>query len=172
LLWSVKNPTGTVNMTDSENQSSEPLPFENYPHKGRNLLGRVRGDTCRHGYGLQLIKLTGQTKCAYCGIDLTEIYENWLNMALDHVIPHSACKSWGLPREWREDYSNRVLCCTTCNTFGNRYTSKGIKRPTTLEEFYNLRDIIFVERKKLVLERHREERAFFEQQLRTTRVDI
>ena len=24
----------------------------------------------------------------------------------------------GLPEDWREDYSNRVLCCTACNTFG------------------------------------------------------
>lgn len=144
-----------------------PLPFDNYPDNGRKLLGQARGDNCRHGYGLHFIKLTRQTTCAYCGIDLTQIYENWLNMALDHVIPQSVCNAWGIPEEWREDYSNRVLCCTTCNTFGNRYTPKDFKCPTTLEEFHNLRDAIFIERKRRILERHEKERAFFEKELRT-----
>jgi hypothetical protein len=117
---------------------------------------------CRHGYGLRFMQLTGQTGCATCGLNLAGKYENWLNMALDHVIPTSACLAWDIPDEWREDYSNRVLCCTTCNTFGNRYAPQGCRRPTTLEEFYEVRDAIFLERKRQILQRHAEERAFFE----------
>ncbi len=148
-----------------DNFSLEPLPFESYPDKGRKLLGRVSGDNCRHTYGLKFMRLTGLTKCAYCGISLGEAYENWLNMALDHVIPHSTCLAWQVPAEWREDYSNRVLSCTTCNTFGNRYNPQNLNPPSTLEEFYKLRDIIFIERKHQILERHRQERDFFEKKL-------
>ncbi|MHB8114336.1 MAG: HNH endonuclease [Bellilinea sp.] len=143
----------------------EPLPFESYPDKGRKLLGHVSGDNCRHTYGLKFMRLTGLTKCAYCGISLGEAYENWLNMALDHVIPHSTCLAWQVPVEWREDYSNRVLSCTTCNTFGNRYSPQNMNPPSTLEEFYKLRDIIFIERKRQILERHCQERDFFEKKL-------
>lgn len=145
-----------------DQQGTEPLPFESYPQHGRSLLGQVRGDNCRHGYGLRHMKLTGQTRCAYCGMDLMGVYENWLNMALDHVVPYNVCQMWNVPREWSEDYSNRVLSCTTCNTFGNRYVPKDFQLPTTLEEFYRLRDAIFVERQRLIRKRHQQERAFFE----------
>ena len=138
------------------------LPFATYPHEGRKLLGLVSGSTCRYGYGLKFQQLTGQGDCAYCGMSLVGMYENWLTMALDHVIPNSVCKSLGLPEEWNQDYSNRVLCCTACNTFGNRYKPKSTSIPGTLEEFYDLRDRVFVERKALILERHKKERAFFE----------
>jgi hypothetical protein len=77
-------------------------------------------------------------------------YETWLNMALDHVVPYNVCQRLNVPKEWREDYSNRVLSCTTCNTFGNRYVPKDFQPPTTLEEFYVLRDKIFIERRRLI----------------------
>ncbi len=151
-------------MNENVLQTSELLPFHNYPDCGRKLLGRVAGDSCRHGYGLTFIRLTGQTKCAYCGLDLAASYVNWLTLALDHVLPHSTCLAWNLPEDWREDFSNRVLCCTTCNTFGNRYKPTGYQCPTTLVEFYNVRDAIFVERKRKILLRQEEERAFFDKQ--------
>lgn len=83
-------------------------------------------------------------------------------MALDHVIPDNVCKAWHLPEEWTQDNSNRVLCCTACNTFGNQYRPSNMKVPTSLEEFFYVRDQVFVERKALILERHKKERAFFE----------
>lgn len=146
-------------------QYSDPLPFDYYPFLGRRLLGRVSGDNCRHGYGLKFMQLTRQTKCAYCGLDLVATYENWLTLALDHVVPHNVCLAWGLSEDWREDFSNRILCCTTCNTFGNRYSPTGLQRPSTLEEFYILRDAIFVERRRNIIDRHRQERTFFERKL-------
>jgi hypothetical protein len=93
---------------------------------------------------------------------MAETYENWLTMALDHVIPHSTCLAWELPDEWREEQSNRGLCCATCNTFGNRYAPLEFERPSTLDEFFDIRDAIFVERKRIILERHRIERAFYD----------
>jgi 5-methylcytosine-specific restriction endonuclease McrA len=158
-----KQVKGPTTMSNSIIQNPEPVPFESYPYRGRRLLGRVTGDNCRHGYGLKFMRLTGQTKCAYCGLDLVTTYENWLTMALDHVVPHSTCLTWELSEDWREDYSNRVLCCATCNTFGNRYTPEGFQSPSTLEEFYDLRDAIFVERRGNIINKHKEEHAFFDQ---------
>ncbi len=148
------------------------LPFTNYPYQGRRRLGKVSGSNCRHEYGLRFQQRTGQTHCAYCGLNLVESYENWLTMALDHVVPDSVCRKWGVPNDWKDDYSNRVLCCTACNTFGNRYTPGIEAHPTTLEEFYDLRDKIFAERKAMILERHGQERTFFEQKQWTRIIPI
>ncbi len=142
-------------------QNFEFTPFTSYPDHGRKLLGRISGGNCRHGYGFKFMKLTGQTRCAYCDLDLVAEYENWLTMALDHVVPKSACMAWNLAVEWTEDYSNLVLCCTACNTFGNRYTPVDFSCPSTLEEFYILRDAIFIERRKNILRKQEEEHSFF-----------
>jgi hypothetical protein len=149
-------------MSDYDLHDSEQLPFKNYPNQGQKLLGHLSGDTCRHGYGLKFMQLTGQTHCAYCDMDMTATYENWLTMALDHVVPNSLCKEWEIPDDWREDASNRVLCCAACNGFANRYVPDGIQRPETLEEFYALRDSIFRKRREIILDKHKTEREFFD----------
>lgn len=141
------------------------LPFVDYPNQHRTLTGPVSGANCRHEYGLKFMQKTRQTKCAYCGLDIAGVYENWLNMALDHVVPVGVCQELKIPVEWRDDHSNRVLSCAACNGFENRYSPKNAAFPITLEEFYVLRDAIFVERKKLILEKHAQERAFYQQKL-------
>ena len=146
------------------------LPFIEYPNQGRILLGIVAGANCRHEYGLRFQQRTGQYRCAYCDHNLVENYKDWLTMALDHVVPDSVCKAWGIPYEWKEDYSNRVLCCTACNTFGNRYTAKNYSCPTTLDAFYDIRDRIFLDRKAIIKTKHQAEEAFFAQQLWKQRV--
>ena len=130
------------------------LPFEAYPQQGRTLLGRVKGANCRHEYGLQFMQKTGQSACAYCGLDFAASYENWLEMALDHVVPVSVCKYFSLPVDWTEDCSNRVLACAACNGFDNRY-KQAIEEvcPQSLAEFFNMRDRIFAERKSRVADR-------------------
>jgi hypothetical protein len=149
-------------MSEVSSQNEQPLPFTSYPQHGCALLGRTSKGNCRHGYGLKFIRLTKQSRCAYCGLDLLSEYENWLNMALDHVVPRNACLEWDLPEDWCEDYSNRVLCCAACNTFRNRYTPyQDFERPVTLEQFYDLRDAIFLQRKALIKQKHTEEREFF-----------
>jgi len=141
-------------------------PFDSYPHGGRALLGRVKGANCRREYGLRFMQVTGQTACAYCGLDFAAAYENWLQMALDHVVPSSVCKGFSLPDEWADDSSNKVLACAACNGFDNRYrVSVQAECPLTLEAFYALRDRIFAERKARIAERHRTEREFFERRL-------
>ena len=138
-------------------------PFDDYPGAGRTLIGIVKGANCRHEYGLQFMRKTGQTRCAYCKADFASCYETWLTMALDHVVPASVCVEWGLPVEWREDCANRVLACAACNSFRNRYKPPARQPvPNTLEAFFALRDKVFAERKELILKRHEEERSFFE----------
>lgn len=138
------------------------LPFDLYPSGGRQLLGMPRGANARHEYGLKLMQLTGQRCCAYCDADLTATYQMWLTLVLDHVIPVKLCKSTHIPGKWCWDYSNAVLACAACNGFCNRYSPTfNIVPPDTLEAFYELRDKIFVERKKLIAARHEEERQFF-----------
>src|SRR5262249_36557075 len=126
------------------------------------LLGKVVGANCRHEYGLKFMRITAQTKCAYCGHDFAASYENWLHMALDHVVPKSVCVGFGLGSEWVEDCANKALACTACNGFDNRYKpSPHIACPLSLGEFFNLRDRIFAERKTTILRKHNEERQFF-----------
>ena len=138
-------------------------PFDDYPGAGRTLIGIVKGANCRHEYGLQFMRKTGQTKCAYCQLDFASCYKTWLTMALDHVIPASVCVKWGVPAEWREDCANKVLACAACNAFRNRYKpASGKSVPDTLEAFLALRDRVFAERKNLIIERHKDEKAFFD----------
>ena len=137
------------------------MPFDSYPQRGRVLLGTIRGSNCRKGYGLKFMRITGQTNCAYCQMDLTEAYENWLQMALDHVVPRSVCLGYSLSDDWTHDASNLVLACAACNGFGNRYKPhKTTQYPTSLEAFYDLRDQIFAERSENIRTKHDSERAF------------
>jgi hypothetical protein len=141
------------------------LPFNTYPYGGRKLLGKLHGTTCRRGYGLDFMKKTGQHSCAYCGRDFSQSYENWLSMALDHVVPTSVCKGWGLDKTWTDDCVNKVLACAACNGFDNRYMPT-VERvcPQSLDVFFDVRDRIFLERKELIRKSHEEELAFFLEQ--------
>jgi hypothetical protein len=136
------------------------LPFESYPNRGRQLLGKRAGGNSRHIYGLALQRLTGATRCAYCDVSLIDTYEHWLSMSVDHVIPSTAGKACGIPEQWLADYSNTVLCCAACNGFRNRYQVNAC--PTTLDDFFDLRDRIFLERKAALLKSHERERAYYE----------
>lgn len=138
-------------------------PFDEYPGSGRELIGRVSGANCRHEYGLQFMRNTGQTTCAYCGADFAGSYETWLTMALDHVVPTSVCRKLGIPDEWADDCANKVLACAACNSFGNRYVpTDSPPKPIGLDDFLALRDRVFAERKEIIGRRHQSERAFFD----------
>jgi hypothetical protein len=142
------------------------MPFDSYPSHGRARLGRIGGGNCRRGYGLKFMQRTGQTHCAYCGIDLTGSYENWLQMAIDHVVPVSVCKSLSIPDDWAHDASNGALACAACNGFANRFgLPVDAERPRSLQAFCRLRDSIFAERKALIADRHDGERAFYGRRL-------
>ena len=142
-------------------------PFDSYPSGGRILLGRVEGvgRGTRRTSGQQFMKRTGQLRCAYCDLDLVHSFENWLQMALDHVVPKQVCKEFSLPNEWVEDYTNRVLACGACNVFDNQYKPPiETACPRSLEDFYDLRDRIFKDRKLRIAERRNNEKAVFETQ--------
>ncbi len=109
------------------------------------------------------MRLTGAKNCAYCGLDLTARFEDWLTGVLDHGVPVSVCKKMGIDLSWVWNYSNTVLTCGACNGFCNRYKPKAdCIVPTTITEFYDLRDKIFLERRELIRARRAAELTYFE----------
>ena len=108
------------------------------------------------------MRKTGQTRCAYCGADFAASYETWLTMALDHVIPVSVCSALGIHTDWQEDITNKALACAARNSFRNRYKPPADGScPKTQDDFFDLRDRVFAERKEAIRQRHDSERAFF-----------
>ena len=141
------------------------LIFDNYPELENSLLSRWTGEAnARHGYSLELQKLSGQDSCAYCGTNLVDTFEHWLLLSSGHVIPSSVCKQWGIPYEWQESLSNLVICCSACNGFDNRYSPTWKENPDdwTVGRFKSLRERVFVERRERILKRREEEVRFYE----------
>ncbi|MGA2263276.1 MAG: hypothetical protein ABSH28_17810 [Acidobacteriota bacterium] len=139
------------------------LPFLAYPGRGRRLLGQQAGANCRHDYGLTFARITGITNCSYCGVDLRSDYRAWLAVALDHAVPASVCRDLGIPVNWANDYANRVLACSACNSFDNRYRlTFVVGAPATLDEFFDLRDKVFQDRVGRIRACHDRERRFYE----------
>jgi hypothetical protein len=142
------------------------MPFDSYPGEGRVPLGRIAGSNCRRGYGMTFIQVTGQTTCAYCGLDLVACFQAFLQMAIDHVVPKNVCRSLSLPDEWVEDCINKVLACWACNGFDNRFAvEESCACPRTLEAFCELRDRIFAERKARIAVCRKKEEEFFNRRL-------
>ena len=126
-------------------------PFDSYPTDEKRLERPKLANTRRED-GPRLRKLTGQTACAYCGLELFDNYLHWLLLSIDHVIPRGEARKLGIPDDWSESFSNTVLCCSGCNGFDNRYPVpvELARRPATWEEFLQLRDAIFKERSERV----------------------
>jgi hypothetical protein len=140
-------------------------PFDSHPQGGRILLGRLSGGNARWEYGLRLQRLTGQTSCAWCAVDLIADYYRWLLLSVDHVVPTSEARRLGIPQQFSGDFLNLVIACGGCNGFDNQYRStRGPKPAWTLDEFVALRDAIFLERKYRIAERRAREMTFFETQ--------
>ena len=119
----------------------------------------------RRGYGRNL--LIDEGTCAYCGTDLTNCYESWLRMTVDHVVPLGVCEDENIPKEFTWDRANLILACAACNGFANRYRPDfEISRPITPESFFDFRDKIFAKRKERIAEKHKDERLFFESNVR------
>lgn len=139
-------------------KESGELPFVRYRGGGRTLLGGpALGDgSSRHGYGLPVLVECGHD-CVYCGRALGELYENWLDFSIDHVIPTNAVKL-GYRKEWVNDLINLVTACRACNEFLNRYKVDDAP-PADLEGFCSLRDRHFLDKKSWVLTRHEHERV-------------
>lgn len=139
-------------------------PFDSFPEGGRTRLGvpRPGNASCRAGYGKALQQLTGQTACAYCGVDLTADYYRWLLLTVDHVVPRGYGASAGIPREFIEDAFNLVIACSGCNGFANLYKWKGeTPEEWTDASFADVRDRVFVERKAAIDARREREKEVF-----------
>jgi hypothetical protein len=92
-----------------------------------------------------------------------DTFEHWLLMSIDHVLPISEARRLGVPQRFVEDAINRVLCCSGCNGFDNRYRSSALAQPTwEFHEFLDLRDQIFIDRRRLIADRRRSEMTLFQ----------
>lgn len=139
-------------------------PFDSFPDGGKKRLGipKPGNASCRTGYGKSVQHLTGQTACAYCGVDLTTDYYRWLLLTVDHVVPRGVGTTAEIPTEFIEDAFNLVIACGGCNGFANHYKWKGEIPPEwTDETFMELRDRIFQERKQAIEIRREKELALF-----------
>jgi 5-methylcytosine-specific restriction endonuclease McrA len=140
------------------------MPFDRYPDNGKKLLPVPNRANTRREDAPKLQRLTGQTACAYCGVDLIGEYYRWLLTSLDHVIPTSEGRKLGIPEDWCESFSNTVICCGGCNGFDNRFkiTSEGRRSSWKLQQFFALRDRVFADRRERIRERRDDEIRFFE----------
>jgi hypothetical protein len=140
-------------------------PFDNFPRAGRELLGRpIAGNgSSRTGYGLSHQRITSQSGCAYCGVDLTGDYYRWLLLTVDHVVPAGEAIRLGVPESFYQDAINLVLACSGCNGFLNRYRCDAeTSLDWSLEQLVTLRDKVFEDRHKLIAARRNQEVALFE----------
>jgi len=135
------------------------LPFAYYPGGGEELLGRSRGSSFLWEYGYEYVKVTNPVlACVYCSFNGSQRHLRGCDpltlLRLDHVIPWRRAEKARIPAEWFNDFSSHVLACKTCNSLCNRYNPLILPmRPWTLNAFFRLRDRIFLERRKLILER-------------------
>jgi hypothetical protein len=126
----------------------------------RSAQGRAKwGDgTARGGYGVQVFARDNY-RCRYCGYDMGSTYRGWLQLSVDHVVPAHMAKL-GYAKDLIEDMANLVTCCRSCNDFGNRYVVAD-PFPGDGEQFFNLRDRVFVQRRgRIALAHLREQERY------------
>lgn len=138
--------------------------FDSYPEWRDDIPQRLHGAQCRTGYGAELQRLTGQTRCAYCGMDLVDTFDHWLLLTVDHVIPLSTASGKSAKwKPWLASIHNLVIACSACNGFANRFRPEVGGPPQTYDDFRSVRDRVFVCRKRLVCERRgREHQSYGE----------
>ncbi len=132
-----------LRQVSSRRTSSDPTPF------GSRGPERVRTR------GASLLRL----RCAYCGLNLGE-FEGWLQLSVDHVIPQQMV-ALGYPAEWVLDEANVVACCARAIDL-SRPPSDHRRSRRRVEEFFDVRDRVFAERRERILERRDVERRWFD----------
>lgn len=117
--------------------------------------------TARHGYGVPVFQRDGYA-CVYCEFDMLASYRAWLELSVDHVVPHQMINH-GYREEWIEDRANFVTCCRSCNEFGNRFRFDD-PPPASEAAFFDLRDRVFVQRRARLALAHAQEQLIYEKQ--------
>lgn len=140
-------------------------PFDNYPEGGATILKKMGRNNARREDGLWLMLEAEQKTCVYCEISLVDDYYHWLLLNVGHVISPGECARLGIPTDWHHSFSNAVLTCSGCNTIDSVYQIEWQEpqkaQDWTAQQFIDLRDRVFEERKKRILERRDGEVSFF-----------
>jgi hypothetical protein len=131
------------------------LPFSVYPGGGRELLDPPSGTGARKGYARDILRWCGY-QCVYCDLGM-RASSGWLQLSVDPVVPQQVV-GMGFPREWVRSAANLVACCRACNDLFNQ--DRLVEAvPSMLEEFFDLRDAIYLQRRSRILARRAEERS-------------
>lgn len=112
------------------------------------------GESLR-GYAYEIHK-RDNFRCVYCGVDGKESFDVWLTLTVDHLLPK------GHPH--RDDADYVVTACAFCNVAENRYFDKAQKLGLTFDK--RTRDELVEQRRKFVLDRREEFRAFWERDVK------
>ena len=142
------------------------LPLSHYEKSAELSPPRSTGiANCRLGYGIPIIEHWGPS-CAYCGKDLLESYDAWLDLSVDHIVPVCMLKQWGSEcQSWIGSIANLVPCCRACNEFLNGYRIAD-KTPPDGVAFLELRKRVLAEKRELALRRHQQELKAYASRLR------
>jgi 5-methylcytosine-specific restriction endonuclease McrA len=111
-------------------------------------------DDSLRGYGFK-IYLRDNFKCRYCGADGTKLFETWLTLSCDHLLPK------GHPNRDNSDYI--VTACNFCNTADNHYFEHAAKRGLTFDG--KTPDELVAQRLPYVEKVRQQYRAFWEQEV-------
>ena len=141
------------------------LPFDAYQDAGRKAGVRLKGEVTRREDAPRLIKYSNSHHCGYCGLCLTDSFERWRLITIDHVVPKALCEQLKLDPEWIDDFCNCVLACSACNGYQQKRDelldlARG-NSSKTWDNFLILRNKFFENRKRWILEKRRDEMEFF-----------
>ena len=146
------------------------LPFDTYPENGREFFGQNPGTNARHNEAPKLIKETQQRRCAYCGVDLTSNYHQWLLITIDHVVPKQLAELLKIPTDFWNDYANCVLACSGCNGLCNQIYKDLESAPpqppgiqSDEQAFFDYRDSVFKDRHWRIAQARMAEMRYFDQ---------
>jgi HNH endonuclease len=136
----------------------------NRPRARLGVPSQGDGTVCG-GYGRTVFTMDQYT-CAYCGLRMLKEFDVFLQLSVDHVVPWS---TKGCDLTLIEDTANLVTCCRACTDFGDRYRT-ALPVPTSEDEFWDVRDRVFRERRSLILERRDQELERYKRIRRITRL--
>jgi hypothetical protein len=135
------------------------------PRKFAGLPSSSGDGTARTDYGIAVFEQCGHV-CAYCGLEMLATLETSVQLTVDHIIPVRAIRR-GYREDWIEDLVNLVTSCRSCHESGYRYRFDD-PGPTTENDFFDLRDRVFVQRKARLAVRYARKRRDIAKELAPT----
>lgn len=87
-------------------------------------------------------------RCVYCGKDMLKVFDLWLSLEVDHIIPQS--------KGGNNEPNNLVTSCNVCNKYKSSYLSKLYKSDITVLNEPKKRNAILNDIRKHILNKRLE----------------